>query len=119
MIKIFNSIKMSTLINNLYQAWMAQNPILFTPPRILLAIYNKKWYITIDDSKTVFLFLSDVGQVYAAPGFKCKETQMNGINIYNIDEPEALQIISCSKSEFSPLSGFAIRNLLGIVFVQP
>ena len=93
--------------------------IIFKKPRVLLAMYMGNYYITIDDHESVFFFVSALKLVHACVAFKCHETKIgnDGVSIYNITEPGALQVISCSSEKvFNPLSAYVNDNLRSIIF---
>ena len=111
----------SSKISELSSKWdqQASNPIVYKKPNILLGYYMEKFYITIDDSKSVFFFISSLGQVYACIKEKCipQQIEQGKSTIYSISEPGALQIISCHPGTvFSPLSDYANQNLKNIIF---
>ena len=111
----------SSKISELNSKWDQQgsNIIKYKKPNILLAHYMEKYYITIDDSKSVFFFISSLGQVYACIKEKCipVKIEQGQSTIYNIPELGALQIISCQPDTvFSPLSDYANKNLRNIIF---
>lgn len=96
-------------MDSLSQAW--DKSTTFPKPTILYGFYKGKWYITLEDSKSIFFFMSKEKQVYAVVSFKCDPMTLDtGIKYYNIPENEALQIISCT-IPFSDLSRYAVANI--------
>ena len=100
-------------------AFQGKGGIVYKKPKILVAVYLGQTYITISDHESVFFFVSKLKQVHAAVGFKCHEMKIDGglTTIYNITEPESLQMVSCSENKaFSPLSEFVNNNLRHIIY---
>jgi hypothetical protein len=80
-------------------------------PKVYYAEYEGNYYLTIEDYRTVCLFLNiSTNQVFAAVKFKCKLEQFkNNIAHYTIKKDD-LQVISCTTS-FSDLSKYVIDTI--------
>ena len=88
----------------------------FIKPKVFFGFYNSEWYITIDDSKTIFLFISKLKQVFAVISSKCIEIKNQSGDFYNIPEIDSLHIISCTKNDFLPVIGYVEKFIYPIAW---
>lgn len=64
-------------------------------PDAFLCIHQKKIYITMNDESSIFYFYSSRGKIFVAAKRFCKLVKNNGVNYYEIENFEELQVISC------------------------
>ncbi len=101
------------------QAWLSSK---FPKPKVLYGFYQNKWYLTTDDSQTIFFFLSDIGQVFVAARFKCLPVEIKNSDgkstqvYYNIPEDRALQVVSCPTGPFRERDRYALEHIKPLVF---
>ena len=85
-------------------------------PKILVAYSQNRWFLVIDDSKSVFRFIGKTDKkegIYMAVRHKCIAVKSKkGDSIYKITERDALQI--ASTTSMIPLDDFGLTKLASI-----
>src|SRR5437870_1152010 len=66
-------------------------------PSVLLGHYAGKWYVTTSDDSSICYFASAKGKIYVAIKTKCQVAKSGDLPDYVINEPGALQVISCNR----------------------
>lgn len=81
-------------------------------PEVYMCYHIDKWYLTVDDSKSIFLFLGQNNKIYAATKSNCKIQQdKKGRNFYFIKKLYGLQVISCKINSYDN-EEFISENIL-------
>ena len=99
----------------------------FTPPNVYYGLFNGEYYITIKDSTSVYLFISENQQVYAAVRSNCQAQYdpIIGMIVYmiNAENPFALQLISGPPRKtvdgLAGLDRFAFQNISPLQNIYP
>jgi hypothetical protein len=108
------------LLENLNIAWL-KSVHNSKKPTIMLAFYKEQWFITINDSESVFRFVHRYfdessgkysGGVYFAVRSKCEIDEIQGEQVYRITENGALQL--GIKKITSSIDLFGIETLFPI-----
>ena len=100
----------TTISKNLINVWNGTDN--FTTPSILTCYCQHKWYLVLDDSKSVIRFLGkSYGLcIYMAVKSKCTKVKTESGNyVYTILDKDALQIVS--RHPMDPIDNFGIGEL--------
>ncbi len=101
------------VFKSIEKMWLASK---FKKPKVLMAFHQSRWYIVLDDSKSVFRFLGKAAKmsIFMAVDFKCHKIKYKNTNnfIYTIAERDALQIVSTKPMDSAKsLDQFGIDKL--------
>lgn len=103
------------ILNSIKDAWdesKTENRVGYKHPNVYLALYQNKFFLVIDDSRTVFKLgrrnpKYDV--LYYAVKSKCiKSTTVNGTEIYKITEKDAVQYGSTKNKTTNKIDKFVL-----------
>ena len=86
----------------------------YPKPKVFIALYNDRFYLTASDNKTIKYFVSPKGKVYATAAKNCSIIHYNEIETYLIT-PNTLKQISCTKPKEN-VDFFVFSKLIPIFF---
>lgn len=74
-------------------------------PKVLIGFWRGQVMYTVDDSSTVFSFISEETlDVFMISHRKCKK-----MNNYYILDDDSAHVITCQKKEYTPLQRFVLK----------
>lgn len=85
-------------------------------PKYFFAFYKDRHFAVINDSESVFTFMSAEGGFYMAVRSKCIPAPVENPTYYHIVEDGALQIVSCIKADKDPKEEHFVKTLIPILF---
>ena len=101
-------------MDSIRSIWKTSN---YPIPAVLLGIYNNEYYVTVADHQTIVTFASKRQGIYVATKRKCQVVSVGikGETAYLIEEPDALQIISCT-NPITEVDRFVTSKIVPVVF---
>ena len=111
--------RITEMIRKIEEAWdleiqdKAEKKIEVKKPTLFLGLFEKEWFITVNDHQSVFSFVSFRKGVHMAVRSKCHPFPAEITPYcYSIEE-DALQIVSCPKPETkTELERFVIETII-------
>jgi hypothetical protein len=102
-----------TQMNEVRQLWQTSG---YVVPSVLLGLYNNEYYLTVSDHQSIITFASKRKGIYVASKRKCRVVSvgLNEVKVYQIEEADALQVISCKKP-ITALDAFVTTSLVPII----